>query len=162
MWSTLLNCYVCLSWPHMVKGLCLFVYTTSSLHMLSPFREEDDDEYCFVSRGQGLGASVDCQVFNCLSRWSLRGGCSIVLSVRWIGSLFSLIDDSDFVLSLLFINFQSWVTSCYQFPIFLSNYISLYQFSIKAESTSSEGAASLLTTAGFNISKWPDMSSTAF
>ena len=39
---------------------------TSSLHMLSPFREEDDDEYCFVSRGQGLGASVDCQVFNCL------------------------------------------------------------------------------------------------
>ena len=31
-----------------------------------PFREEDDDEYCFVNRGQGLGASVDCQVFNCL------------------------------------------------------------------------------------------------
>ena len=45
---------------------CLFVYLYSSLHMLSPFREEDDDEYCFVSRGQGLGASVDCQVFNCL------------------------------------------------------------------------------------------------
>ena len=45
-------------------SVCL--YTPSSLHVLSPFREEDDDEYCFVSRGQGLGASVDCQVFNCL------------------------------------------------------------------------------------------------
>ena len=86
-------------------SICL--NTTSSLHMLSAFREEDDDEYCFVSRGQGLGASVDCQVFNCLSRRSLREGCSIVLIVRWFGSLFSLIDDSDFVLSLLFINFQS-------------------------------------------------------
>ena len=46
--------------------LSVCMYTTASLHMLSPFREEDDDEYCFVSRGQGLGASVDCQVFNCL------------------------------------------------------------------------------------------------
>ena len=26
------------------------------------FRAEDDDEYCFVQRGEGLGASVDCQV----------------------------------------------------------------------------------------------------
>ena len=50
----------------MLFDIHLFVCTTSSLHMLSPFREEDDDEYCFVSRGQGLGASVDCQVFNCL------------------------------------------------------------------------------------------------
>ena len=64
-------------------SVCL--YTTSSLDMLSPFREEDDDEYCFVSRGQGLGASVDCQVFNFLSRWPLRDGslrCSNVLNVR--------------------------------------------------------------------------------
>ena len=43
--------------------LSVCMYTTASLHMLSPFREEDDDEYCFVNRGQGLGASVDCQVF---------------------------------------------------------------------------------------------------
>ena len=58
----------------MVKGsvrafrylsVCMYDFFTS--YMLSPFREEDDDEYCFVSRGQGLGASVDCQVFNCLS-----------------------------------------------------------------------------------------------
>ena len=26
------------------------------------FRAEDEDEYCFVQRGPGLGASVDCQV----------------------------------------------------------------------------------------------------
>ena len=25
------------------------------------FRAEDDDEYCFVQKGEGLGASVDCQ-----------------------------------------------------------------------------------------------------
>ena len=31
------------------------------------FRAEDEDEYCFVLRGPGLGASVDCQVkFNFL------------------------------------------------------------------------------------------------
>ena len=68
----LVKCYVYLSWPHMVQRFSLRIsisgclYATSSLYMLSPFREEDDDEYCFVSRGQGLGASVDCQVFNCL------------------------------------------------------------------------------------------------
>ena len=36
------------------------------------FRAEDDDEYCFVQRGEGLGASVDCQVepatFHCEAR----------------------------------------------------------------------------------------------
>ena len=50
----------------MLFDFYLFVYDFFTSYMLSPFREEDDDEYCFVSRGQGLGASVDCQVFNCL------------------------------------------------------------------------------------------------
>ena len=51
---------------NIIVSISVCLYTTSSLDMLSPFREEDDDEYCFVSRGQGLGASVDCQVFTCL------------------------------------------------------------------------------------------------
>ena len=60
--SSILHSYC----ANIIVSISVCLYTTSSLHMLSPFREEDDDEYCFVSRGQGLGASVDCQVFNCL------------------------------------------------------------------------------------------------
>ena len=68
--SSILHSYC----ANIIVSISVCLHTTSSLDMLSPFREEDDDEYCFVSRGQGLGASVDCQVFNFLSRWPLRDG----------------------------------------------------------------------------------------